>query len=249
MATHETHNDRSLGPEQITFLEFALSRLEALERIHLQYLPVAIADHAGTAAFKTITNRAVSGVEKFHDDRGRQCREKIHAYVKQTVSCKVNGAYAAERTVPLDDERMATLHRGLDRTELLEHESKQDSLRKEAEAMYKTEWQHTRARDVERLNWLTEKLVEHGIKGHDATLVMLRAMRRWTLDITETGLHVNYVDAMPLLEVAERIGISHEAARARSSRTMRRLPQEVRWLIEHPEAFNEDEGANAAPAL
>ena len=244
MDAKNTHDDTPLSDEQGEFLTIALGRLDTMERTHMAGLPAAVGSSAATAAFNTITNCAVSGVESFRDERGRQCRPKIHAYVRAVVEPKIKGAYSTEKAIPLDHERMATLRgdiRGFDVRELLEHEAELDSERAAAEARCDVERERAGERDVERLNWIMEMLVVHGIKGHDATLVMLRAMRRWTLDVTEEGLRINYVEAMPLPDVAERIGASHGAARARSSRTMRRFPRKVAWLIRHPEAFQPTE--------
>ena len=159
----------------------------------LQHLPGAVGDAAFDDALVSITRRALRGVDGSRDERGNQSPERIKTYVKYVVDRKVKGAWSRAATpVRYEEGRVAARESATDLVGRLRSDRDADELLAKAWDALGAFERQAREVDARRMSWIAHVLVEHGIAGRGAEVVMLRAAREPTIDVGEHGLEVRY---------------------------------------------------------
>lgn len=241
--TRPTGSPRPEGPfgrEEHEFLEIAGALVGDSWNKHLKKLPWAVGDATYDETLTTITNRAKRGVAGFRDERGKLSPEKIRKYVKYVIDCKLKGAWPqGMTTLPLDDVRPPVHDAATDVFDRLVRERDDDELLRQARSVLAAFERRAREVDARRMSWIMHLLVEHGITGPGAELVLLRATRELTVAVGEGGLEVRFRPAPGMSAIAEQLCISHVYARQLSSRVRKKLPHRAGPLIDDPLAFQQ----------
>lgn len=243
----------ALDPQRREFLDKASTVLADSWTKRLQQLPAEVGERAYELALMTIIRRAESGVPRFADERGALCPDRIRAYVKFVIDKKVKQAWVERPPdpVPMAYEPAAL---GTDFDDWWANENPSDWIdaaqpgddgdllqraRRELERIRRL----SLAREARRMRVIEQGLIECGIASQARAVVLARAARRWVIDVTENGTERRALPPASWRAICAEVGIStpNHAAQIHS-RTMKRLPEQLRRWVQEPDSFEEASG-------
>ena len=233
-------------PERSRFLDIAAAALVHCHATRLQTLPVNVAERAYDLALDTILRRVINGVEAFRDEHGEQCPPKISSYVHDTLGWKIKTALKQQPATVLFNEAIAAASPASTIAEQLDEHCRDESLLEQASRQLQRIRLAAVECDERRLRLIERTLHQHGVKTRAQAIVLARATRRWTHDITPDGVERRYHPPTPWRIIAANLNETPTTARQIYRRTLRQLPDALRILVENPDAITADRTSSAS---
>jgi hypothetical protein len=229
---------------QRQFLENAVLVLADLWERRLKHLPSVVGDLVYDEVWRALERRAAAGITGFLDEHGAISASNVRAYVQLVAGSKVQRAWAAAHepgTVPIDDLRVEASGLMGDAAEAAElilarlaADEAEDAHLLDARAEIARQSLRLRESQAARTTLIEQGLSDLGVTGAARSIVAARSERELVLGFSEGEIRPRFLPPTPWREIGARLGVTEAAARQSYQRTLRKLPAELRELIQDP---------------
>ena len=242
-------------PGDDDFLEVGLKEVDRQIGRVAHRTPTEVLDSAGDATRLTLMRRKFAGIEGFRDRRGRLRHRRVRAYTARTFGGKYKDAWRAYKAQPRasyeDAVEPATSrdwapgsgtrlpHRRGHRAAARRRSTGDEHLAKAQDELRRFD-ERIAAEQLDRMAVIRRELEAAGASPLGTKVVLRRAARGWSVEVTEDGLRACFARAPRRHDsIAAELGVTHAQARQAYGRALDRVPAWVEDLVKDPVAPTE----------